>query len=304
MDYLEYLDYQEPRLWRRCYPIFNPFEDLTDEEFRSRFRFNKDAVKELIELLTPRLGGAPPDRRAHHSIPIWRKVLIALRFLADGTFHRETGDLLNVSTAASCRIVHSVAIAICVAMKKDFIKFPTGEYARRTKTKFFVKYGFPNVLSCVDGTLIPIVCPTTADKEEYRSRKGRFSINVLAAAGADMEFTNIVARWKGSTHDSRVLKNSSLYSTFEERDMGGILIGDSGYACNRFLMTPLLRPQTPAEQQYQRALIRTRSTVERMFGLLKNRFRCLNLTVQSPSLLYCHCCLRHTSQLWNKKRII
>ncbi|XP_039279758.1 putative nuclease HARBI1 isoform X2 [Nilaparvata lugens] len=120
-------------------------------------------------------------------------------------------------------------------MKKDFIKFPTGEYARRTKTKFFVKYGFPNVLSCVDGTLIPIVCPTTADKEEYRSRKGRFSINVLAAAGADMEFTNIVARWKGSTHDSRVLKNSSLYSTFEERDMGGILIGDSGYACNRCL---------------------------------------------------------------------
>ncbi|XP_039279757.1 putative nuclease HARBI1 isoform X1 [Nilaparvata lugens] len=161
-------------------------------------------------------------------------------------------------------------------MKKDFIKFPTGEYARRTKTKFFVKYGFPNVLSCVDGTLIPIVCPTTADKEEYRSRKGRFSINVLAAAGADMEFTNIVARWKGSTHDSRVLKNSSLYSTFEERDMGGILIGDSGYACNRFLMTPLLRPQTPAEQRYQRALIRTRSTVERMFGLLKNRFRCLH----------------------------
>ncbi|XP_039289547.1 putative nuclease HARBI1 [Nilaparvata lugens] len=72
--------------------------------------------------------------------------------------------------------------------------------------------------------------------------------------------------------------------------MGGILIGDSGYACNRFLMTPLLRPQTPAEQRYQRALIRTRSTVERMFGLLKNRFRCLhnNNTLRfSP----CRCCV-------------
>lgn len=129
--------------------------------------------------------------------------------------------------------IDKVALAICFELKAEYIRFPAGDYTTRTKTNFFAKYGFPNVLSCVDGTLIPIVCPPTPDKEEYRSRKGIFSINVLGAAGADLEFTNIVARWKGSTHDSRVLKNSSLYAAFEERDMGPILIGDSGYECNR-----------------------------------------------------------------------
>ncbi|XP_054257136.1 putative nuclease HARBI1 [Macrosteles quadrilineatus] len=98
----------------------------------------------------------------------------------------------------------------------------------------------------------------------------------MGACGADLEFTNIVARWKGSTHDSRVFKNSSLYAKFEERDLGGLLIGDSVYECNRFMMTPLPNPVTPDELRYQRALKRTRCCVERMFGLWKNRFRCIH----------------------------
>ncbi|XP_054259916.1 uncharacterized protein LOC128984604 [Macrosteles quadrilineatus] len=239
MDYLDYLDYHiepPPRMRPARYHDYNPFNDLTDDEFKDRFRFSKEAVNELIELLTPRLG-FPGIRANPNTIPNWKKVLIALRFFADGNFHRETGDLLDVSESAACQIVHKVASAICSELKAEYIKFPSGDYATRTKTIFFTKYGFPNVLSCVDGTHIPIVSPSTPDKEEYRCRKGFFSINVLGAAGADLEFTNIVARWKGSTHDSRVLKNSRLYAEFEERDMGGILVGDSGYECNRQVTT-------------------------------------------------------------------
>ncbi|XP_054287726.1 putative nuclease HARBI1 [Macrosteles quadrilineatus] len=276
MEYLDYLDYvriHPPRIPGR-YRNFNPLNDLSEEEFRDRFRLSKDAVNELIELLTPRLRA--PDPRGPHGIPIWKKVLIALRFFAVGSFHRETGDLLDCGESTACQIVHKVALAICLELKREYIKFPSGDYATETKNSFYNKYGFPGVLSCIDGTHIPIVCPATPDKEEYRNRKGFFSINVLAAAGAELEFTFIVARWKGSTHDSRVFKNSSLYANFEERDMGGLLIGDSGYECNRFLMTPLLNPVTPAQGRYQRALVRTRSSVERMFGLFKNRFRCLH----------------------------
>ncbi|XP_054260198.1 putative nuclease HARBI1 [Macrosteles quadrilineatus] len=235
MEYLDNLDYvriHPPRIPGR-YRNFNPLNDLSEEEFRDRFRLSKDAVNELIELLTPRLRA--PDPRGPHGIPIWKKVLIALRFFAVGSFHRETGDLLDCGESTACQIVHKVALAICLELKREYIKFPSGDYATETKNSFYNKYGFPGVLSCIDGTHIPIVCPATPDKEEYRNRKGFFSINVLAAAGAELEFTFIVARWKGSTHDSRVFKNSSLYANFEERDMGGLLIGDSGYECNRCL---------------------------------------------------------------------
>ncbi|XP_054259610.1 circumsporozoite protein-like [Macrosteles quadrilineatus] len=58
--------------------------------------------------------------------------------------------------------------------------------------------------------------------------------------GAKQEFTNIVARWKGSTHDSRVFKTSSLYARFEQNEFNGVLIGDSGYECNRRHRSPTL----------------------------------------------------------------
>ncbi|CAH0730473.1 unnamed protein product, partial [Brenthis ino] len=54
-----------------------------------------------------------------------------------------------------------------------------------------------------------------------------------------------------------------------------VQLGDSGYACTPYLFTPLLRTTTPQEERYNNAHIGTRNTVERCFGLWKQRFRCL-----------------------------
>jgi hypothetical protein len=50
-----------------------------------------------------------------------------------------------------------------------------------------------------------------------------------------------------------------------------LAVGASGYANTNFLLTPLLRPRTPAEQLYNESHIRT-NVVERCFGVLKRRF--------------------------------
>lgn len=49
-------------------------------------------------------------------------------------------------------------------------------------------------------------------------------------------------------------------------------------------MTPVLNPTTPGEHRYNVAHIRTRNIVERTFGMLKSRFRCLDRT--GGALLY------------------
>ena len=75
-------------------------------------------------------------------------------------------------------------------------------------------------------------------------------MNVQAVCSYDFIFANIVARWPGSVHDSRIFRNSRLCAEFENHAYDGILLGDSGYALKPYLLTPILNPQTPPERRF------------------------------------------------------
>ncbi|KAJ1100223.1 hypothetical protein NDU88_005310 [Pleurodeles waltl] len=79
---------------------------------------------------------------------------------------------------------------------------------------------------------------------------------------------------------------------------------DSGYPNLSWLLTPVRNPRTRAEECYNEAHGRTRQIIERTFGLLKARFRCLHMT--GGSLFYspkkvCQiivaCCMLHNLAL-------
>lgn len=62
-------------------------------------------------------------------------------------------------------------------------------------------------------------------------------------------------------------------------------LGDSGYPLEPWLMTPVTgHALTAAEANYNRAHARTRNAIERLFGVLKSRFRCLDKS--GGTLLY------------------
>lgn len=95
---------------------------------------------------------------------------------------------------------------------------------------------------------------------------------------ADYKFTNIVARWPGSTHDSTVFNNSNVCYQFERGDYGNaVILGDGGYPIKSYLFTPLHNPQNEAEALYNEAHIRTRNVIERTFGIWKRRFPIIGL---------------------------
>lgn len=86
-----------------------------------------------------------------------------------------------------------------------------------------------------------------------------------------------MAKWPGSVHDAKMLRNSAIFPAFESPrpPLDGVILGDSGYMLRTWLMTPVTNPITRKQRSYNFAHSSTRSTVERSIGVAKNRWHCL-----------------------------
>uniref|UniRef100_A0AAY5KEH2 Putative nuclease HARBI1 n=1 Tax=Esox lucius TaxID=8010 RepID=A0AAY5KEH2_ESOLU len=87
---------------------------------------------------------------------------------------------------------------------------------------------------------------------EFINRKGRHSINVQLVCDADLIITNCVVKLHGA------------------------------YPLLPCLMTPFLTANTPAQARFNSAHCRARCAIERLNGVLKRRFACLNYLRAEP----------------------
>ncbi|XP_028412469.1 putative nuclease HARBI1 [Dendronephthya gigantea] len=177
-----------------------------------------------------------------NTIPAEIKLLLTLRYYATGTFQEACADLCDISQPSASRIIKRVSDAIA-RLKVHYIKFPAVEMLHQTKLEFWRICSFLNVVG------------------KYR--------------------TSLCGGQAGSVHDSRIFDNSRLCAQFECGDIQGMLLGDNGYPCRPYLMTPIADPQTPPERRYNVSHIRTRNTVERMFGVWKMLFPCLSMSIKT-----------------------
>ena len=133
----------------------------------------------------------------------------------------------------------------------------------------------------VDGTHIPILRPNIHEAA-YVNRKDFHSINVQICGNGDLQIIDVVAKWPGSVHDSRIFKNSKLYEKFKEGELpslpNGIILGDSGYPLLEWLLVPFVEhpDMTAAQKLYNKAHKSARAVIERIIGILKRRWVCLN----------------------------
>ena len=92
------------------------------------------------------------------------------------------------------------------------------------ETAYFL--GFPNVVGAIDCMHIPLAAPNV-NAEQYVNRKGDITINTQLVVNHRGAITNVVARWPGSIHDSRILQESRLQHVLENHMLGPyFLIGD------------------------------------------------------------------------------
>ncbi|CAF4848406.1 unnamed protein product [Pieris macdunnoughi] len=110
--------------------------------------------------------------------------------------------------------------------------------------------GFRGVIGAIDCTHIRMKRIGGESGQFYINRKGFVSLNVQCVCDATLHILDVVARWRGSTHDSRIFRESQLRQRMESGEFQGRLLGDSGYALTPYLFTPILNPSLPQEEAY------------------------------------------------------
>ncbi|XP_063040350.1 putative nuclease HARBI1 isoform X2 [Engraulis encrasicolus] len=138
--------------------------------------------------------------------------------------------------------------------------------------------GIPDVLGVVDCTQIPIKAPPGPHEADYINTRAFYSINIQMICDSTNVITNIEAKWPGAVLDDHVFKESSLCAKFEEGVFDdALLLGDMGYTCRTFFMTPYTDPSPGPQTRFNAALEKTRSkTIETTISQMRGRFQCLN----------------------------
>ncbi|XP_066583788.1 putative nuclease HARBI1 [Prorops nasuta] len=249
----------------------NYFDLSNEENFQRRFRLNKVQFLEIFNQIEPKIH----MRQWNKSIPLTIRLLVALRFYATGCFLLVAADFTGISEKSAQQIVHQISAAIS-ELRPKYIKLPqtSGEIMRITNDNFHLS-GMIRVIGAID-------CIHEVKTLNYSGTgKGFFSLNVQCLVNSRLQFMDIVVRWPGSAHDNTIFENSRLKFRFDNFEFeNGIILGDRGYRNQRYVITTLANPQTPAEVLYNEAHIRTRCMVERCFGVWGRRFPVL--TIGSP----------------------
>ncbi|XP_026012830.1 putative nuclease HARBI1 [Astatotilapia calliptera] len=243
---------------------------LPDDFLCERYRVSAQSISYLDNILRPYI--AHVTHRGHALGPL-HILCTALRFFANGSFLYNIGDAEHVSKATVCRAVRNVTVAL-KRLLYTFVVFPGHRPTRFIKEGFHKIAGFPGVIGCIDGTHIPIIAPS-ANEGDYVNRKSVHSINVQIICDAANIITNVEAKWPGSVHDSRIFRECTLSTKFGHGEFTGHLLGDRGYPCLPYLLTPYPDPEPGPQQRYNLAHCRTRARVEMTIGMLKARFQCL-----------------------------
>lgn len=271
LDYIYPLE-RKTRVLRERPDNFNTWDD---NEFWKRFRLKKETVTQLLSMIEEKIKH---KTKRNQYVPPMQQLLLTLRFYATGSFYVTVGDFGGLHNSTLCKIIKRVTEAIS-SMRPIFISLPKSREEILSVQEGFYKIArFPRVIAALDCSHVKIMSPGGDTAENFRNRKGYFSLNVQAMCNSTLHFLDIVTRWPGSTHDSLIFSNSAAKYQCDNGAFGnGIVLGDSGYFLNNYLLTPISNPQTQPEILYNESHIRTRNVIERCFGVWKRRFPVLSI---------------------------
>ncbi|KAI0510534.1 hypothetical protein KFK09_011138 [Dendrobium nobile] len=213
-------------------------------------------------------------------------------------FHRSGETVSRYFNAA----LHAVG-----ELRNEFIKPPSPETPYKIKSSNRFMPFFKDCIGAIDGTHIKARVPKE-NEAAFRGRKSYPTQNVLAAVDFDLKITYVLAGWEGSAHDAAVLKNALERSDGLRVPAGKYYLADGGYSTRNGFISPYratryhlkefssIQP-TNSKELFNLRHSSLRTTVERAFGSLKNRFTIMKcepyFPLQTQVEIVIVCCILH-----------
>ncbi|XP_061719638.1 putative nuclease HARBI1 [Cydia pomonella] len=281
----------------------DPF-DLPDPTFIERYRLSKDLARGLIEELKPVM----PESTKSIEFSVESKVMAALAFFATGKYqksiHGKTDP--NITQYFVLSAVTQVTEALNnPALVKKYIHFPHLRVERdNLKARFYMKYGVPNVVGCIECTHVPIARPDVDQKSHFN--KSYHSKKAQIICDSDLNIISVDAIPGGMHSHNTILNQHAVKNDLESLNNSGEqcwLIGGPHYSQKPYIMTPIPKitkksPVSP-EKYYSTIHTQAHSAIIEAIKQLKSRWKCLQATCNKQydpntvSNMIVACCMLH-----------
>lgn len=166
----------------------------------------------------------------------------------------------------------------------------------------------PNVCGAVAGVAVRL--RSGGGDESLRHHQHGYPAVLLQVVSDHKKiFWDVCVKAPGGSDNSTHLRDSLLYHRLTSGDVvwdkvvnvrgqhvRPYIVGGPDYPLLSFLLTPFTRPTTPAQREFDSALMKGRSVVEEAIGLLKGRWkilRDLNVGLNHAPQTIVACCVLH-----------
>ena len=176
---------------------------------------SKTSFKELVNILRSYIE--KQVTRMRRPISTERQITSFLYYISDEARYRKTTNTFGISRGLVSLIIRKVSKAIIEFLGKDYMKLPeTVAGVENLTQKFLEHHGFPQCIGTIDGTHISI-CQPKQNYVDYINKKGFTSINTEALCDYRCCFLDVVMKWPGSIHVSRIFLQSILNQKFRKK---------------------------------------------------------------------------------------
>ena len=134
----------------------NILSNFSNEEIYERYRFDKETVYQILEMVKNDIAGVIHTANNSTTISPLMKLLIALYLYANGSFQLVIEDSVGIHKSTTSRIIPRVSIAICNHLNEWVYVNTDGVQVERQKRSCESVAGFPNVIGVMDCTHIRI----------------------------------------------------------------------------------------------------------------------------------------------------